>query len=217
MWRDWLRLAQERATELKILCAFARCKKTVIANPVKSKWENVQQEAADELKDAEGHDFFSVVVCVVRPTESNLAVVDRDDPLIRDRDAVRVACKILQDHRRVCERRPSLDGPLVLAGFDQESFEGLGLGEALEFTFEREFALLESALEIVEKLGTKNNLEDSDRQEESFWSGNPPGFVEGKAAARDDEMYMRVSCEAQRYVELFVSVTPISVPCNALR
>ena len=47
-------------------------------------WRTVEQEAADELDRRELHDPRAVPVGIVLPAEADLAVVERDEPLIGD-------------------------------------------------------------------------------------------------------------------------------------
>src|SRR4029077_11644875 len=56
--------------------------------------EQVQQEAAQELIEREGHKFLFVVVSGIAPTKRDLAVSKRDQAMVGDGHAMSVAAQI---------------------------------------------------------------------------------------------------------------------------
>ena len=80
----------------------------VRANAMKSFWEDMQQEAADELVDIKGHG--GVTICpfdpVILPFEGDAAVVDGDQPSIGDGDPVGVTGEVSQDLAGSCKMDP---------------------------------------------------------------------------------------------------------------
>ena len=85
---------------------------TVVTDPHKSAGQNVQQESAQELGSVERHRFLAATVCVVLPTEADLAVLQGDQTLIRDRHSMGVPCQVLQHLRRATERRLGVHNPV---------------------------------------------------------------------------------------------------------
>ncbi len=82
----------------------------VRANTMKSFWEDMQQEAADELVDIKGHGGVAAWPFdpVILPFEGDAAVVDSDQPSIGDGDAVGVTGEISQDLAGSGKRRLSI-------------------------------------------------------------------------------------------------------------
>src|SRR4051794_28746752 len=68
-----------------------------VADAVEAVRENMDQEPADELVGGQGHRAVVAVLPVVLPAEADLAVVDGDQPAVRDSDAMGVAPDIGED------------------------------------------------------------------------------------------------------------------------
>jgi hypothetical protein len=67
-----------------------------VANAHEAFGKHVQQEAAQEFIEWKGQQLLFVVVSGVAPTESDLAVGQRDQAMVGDGHAVRVAAQILE-------------------------------------------------------------------------------------------------------------------------
>src|SRR4051812_11996724 len=65
-----------------------------VADAVEAVREDMDQEPADKLIGGQGHRAVMAVLPVVLPAEADLAVVDGDQPAVRDSDAVGVAPNI---------------------------------------------------------------------------------------------------------------------------
>jgi hypothetical protein len=85
----------------------------VVADAVKPFWQNVEQEAPDELVGGEGHCAVPrpAVAAVILVPEGDAAVVERNEPAVRDGDAMRVAGEIGKHRFRPGERRLGVDVP----------------------------------------------------------------------------------------------------------
>src|SRR6266404_9423351 len=81
---DWrLRLHfQKLAALCKLLLSMPVAKQTVIAYPLQSLRQRVQQEAADELVRREGHGLLGVVSAIVFPAEGDFRIVDIEKTII---------------------------------------------------------------------------------------------------------------------------------------
>jgi len=75
--------------------------------------QHVQEEPTQEFFATNGHRPLHTPVRVVLPPERDLAVGDVDDPVIRDRHAVRVAGQILQHMFGSAEGAFGIDDPVV--------------------------------------------------------------------------------------------------------
>jgi hypothetical protein len=82
-----------------------------VTDPHEAFGDHVEQEAADELVDIKGHDFFSVLIFSVPVTEGDFSVVGRENPIIGERHAVGVAAEVVEDMDRRSERFFGIDDP----------------------------------------------------------------------------------------------------------
>ena len=80
---------------------------------MKAARQPVEEKAADELAGVERHGFEAVAAFdpVVLPFEGDALVVERDEPGVRDRDAVSVAREIGENRFRSGEGSLGVDDP----------------------------------------------------------------------------------------------------------
>lgn len=80
-------------------------------------WQDMEQEAADELVGCERHDLLSVaaVAAVVLVAEGDASLVEGDQAAVRDCDPVGVAGQVGEHCLRPCERRLGIDHPTLLS------------------------------------------------------------------------------------------------------
>lgn len=83
-------------------------------NAMESVGEHVEEEPAHELSGGETHHLVlaASVLAIVLPAEGNVAVVDRDEPPVADRHAMRVAGEIGEDLLGAGERPLGVADPL---------------------------------------------------------------------------------------------------------
>jgi hypothetical protein len=156
----WLRLgralagrshAQELAAMLQLLFAVSIAQEAVIATAVESTGENVEEESADELLGRESHDFLLIVVAVVPPVELDLRVFDIHDPMIGNRDPVRVAADVVHHLLGSGEGRFGVDDPFQVAHRIEMPAENLWISKGLEGSGESELAGVKSLLQILQE------------------------------------------------------------------
>jgi hypothetical protein len=113
------------------------------------RWKpNVQQKAADKLLGGNGHDLVAIAVAVIPPAELELLVLNVEDTIIGDGDAVRIACGVFQNLFRSGERRLGIDHQLDPSGGSQIAQEGapfLGWTQSCE---ELQLSCVKGLLEI---------------------------------------------------------------------
>jgi hypothetical protein len=80
---------------------------------VEAGWQHVQEKAADELGGVERHGFEAIAAFdpVVLPLEGDARRVERDQPGVRDRDAMGVAREIGKNGLRPSEGSLGVDDP----------------------------------------------------------------------------------------------------------
>ncbi len=105
------RHAEQVATTGELLCALAIAEEAVVADAMEALGEDMQQEAADKLVGRDGHDLLATAVPIVLPAETNGAIIDVDEAIVGDGDAVRVAADVIEDLLGSGEGRLGVDHP----------------------------------------------------------------------------------------------------------
>jgi len=182
----WLRLgrafvgrthAQKLAAMLQLLFAVSIAQEPVIANAVESTGENVEEESPDELLGRERHDFLLIVVAVVAPIERDLPVFDIRDPMIGNRNPVRVAADVVHHLLRSGEGRLGVDDPFHVAHRIEMPAENLRISKGLEGREKPEFASIESLLQIRQEQSAEQAGKHPYGQEETGAARNPPATI----------------------------------------
>jgi hypothetical protein len=108
-----------------------------VADPHESVRQDVEKEPADELVGGEGHGSGSRMIPVVLVAERDAAVVEGDESVVGDGDAVGIAAEVLEDALRPAEGRLGVDHPVVATATSDEGGESDGLLEVTETTRKR--------------------------------------------------------------------------------
>ena len=106
-------------------------KQTVIADPLQSLRQDVQQEAADELVRRESHGLLGVVVAIVLPAEGDGPIIDMEETIVRDGDAMSITADVIEDllgSRKGCF---GIDDPFLLPQRIEISSEDMALAQLL--------------------------------------------------------------------------------------
>lgn len=77
--------------------------------------QDVKQEAADEFVGLKRQSLFSISIFSISVTQGDQAVLDVEDAVIGERDAVGVAAEVIEDGLRGAERLFRIDHPALLA------------------------------------------------------------------------------------------------------
>src|SRR6266849_6136792 len=103
----------------------------VVTDAVKARWQDMHQEAADELVGIERHHPVSLPAfeAVILPFEGDALVIERDQAAVGDGDTVGVAREIAQYFRGSPEWAFAVDHPLTVAQRRQIGREGLRMSE----------------------------------------------------------------------------------------
>ena len=90
--------AEQPAAASEFLCTMAIAEKAVIADVMEALGQDMQKKTTDELIGGEGHDLRLVMMAIILPGETHVAVVDVSQAIIGNGDPVRIASNIL----RIC-------------------------------------------------------------------------------------------------------------------
>ena len=84
----------------------------------------MEQEAAQELFDSQGHESLFVAVRRISPAKCDVAFGECDQPGVGDGDAMGVGAEIAQHMFGTAERRLGVDDPVVAEQHPQPGSEG---------------------------------------------------------------------------------------------
>lgn len=160
--------------------------------PHESWREHVKQEAPDELLSVESHRLLLSSIGVVLPAKRDAAVVERNEAIVRDGDAMGIASQVLQDLAWPTERFFRVDNPF---GCVERGYEFFPVGEASEFnyaTVKRDGTFRVRLLQIPEELVSEQAAEDTHGNKEIFARGDPASLVGGDPAAGNNAVDVRV-------------------------
>jgi len=108
--------------------------------------------------------------------------------MIRDRDTMGVARKIVQNMFRTAEWRLGVDDPVLSEKLPKKPAETAWLGEVLERSMELESVLPEELSKSSGELAAEDAAQYADGQKETVRRSDPLGAIGGKAAGRNDVM-----------------------------
>jgi len=102
--------------------------------------KNVEQEAADEFIGAQCHGALAIgaIAAIILVAERDTMFVERDQPTVRDGDAVGISRQIGEHRFRPGERWLGVHDPALLAQWSQVTEEGASLAQADVVTEELE-------------------------------------------------------------------------------
>lgn len=159
----------------------------IVPNFHETLWEHMHEETADELESGDGHDFPTVVVPVVAPFERDIAVVNAEDAMVRDSDAVSIPSEILNDAIGRFEWRFAIDHPFLVMASTQEVHEMLIVSQVGLTSEKHEVLRLQQMKELAAELARH----DLDGDKELFARAFPsPDF--SQPPGRDDAVDMRM-------------------------
>jgi len=98
--------------------------KAEVADSHKTAWQHVEEEAAKELFDRQGHEPFLIAVSGVAPAKGYVAVGESNQPAVGNGNAVGVGAEIAQHMFWPAERPFGVDDPVVTEQYPQPRSEG---------------------------------------------------------------------------------------------
>jgi hypothetical protein len=132
----------------------------------------VLEEEADEFLSRHGHHLAEGVV-VVGPPKGDLAVIERQQALVADGDAVGIAAEVFQHMSGSAEGRLGINHPFFLFEGSQEWGEGAGIAQPFQISEKLQGASGVSLLESLQYQASKKSGEDFDGQKKSAAGGDP--------------------------------------------
>ena len=107
-------------------------KKAEVADADQTLRQNVDQESAQKLICGDRHDLLLAAVRIVFPEKRDPIILERNQSMVGDGDAVRIAGEIVQNMFRTSEGWLGVDHPVFAEEESQERVESAGLSKTLE-------------------------------------------------------------------------------------
>src|SRR5262249_56551198 len=154
--------------------------------------QHMDQKAADELSAVERHRFLPVAVTIVLPAEADLAVVDRQQSIVGDGDAVRVAADVLQHLCRTGERALGVDYPVGGIQWRKVAAERCRLLEMLLRVEEAQLPGVKRLLQVAQEQPAEQPRENPDWKKEAGPAGDPALAVRCNPTTRHQAVQVRM-------------------------
>src|SRR5215469_11571508 len=156
-----------------IVFAAGAGQEAVVADAVEALRQNVEQEAANEFVRTEGL-AVGTVAAIVLVAERDPGLVERDEPMVRDGDAVGVSRQIGEHRFRPGEWRLGVDDPSLVAERHQVAEEGMSVAQPNLVTEELEAVRCMQLLEVLQEPPPEQLGEHANRQQGSGAGRDPP-------------------------------------------
>ncbi len=182
----------ELPAQSELLCPIAIGEEAEIANTLEPVGKYVKQEPTDEFVSAERHRLVTVAIAIIFPAKLNRAVIDIEQAIVGDGDAVRVSCNILEDLLRSGEGALRVDHPILFPGGRNVTQEGVAHPKWFQAGKELQVSGIEGLPEIIEKQSTEQTRQHGNGQQELPPAGNPSRAVRGNTPTRNHAMQMRM-------------------------
>jgi hypothetical protein len=94
--------------------------------------ENVDQESSQKLICGNRHDFLLTAPCVVFPAKRDSIILESNEPVVGDGDAMCISRQIVQSMFRTSEGWLGVDDPVLTEKLTQKTAKTTRLCKALE-------------------------------------------------------------------------------------
>src|SRR5665213_397082 len=192
--RDVGRSREQLEAELQQPSTSSVGEEAEVADAHEATWQQVQQEAAQELIDRQSQQSLLVGMSGVSPAEGDLALFEGDQSSVGDGYAMGVAAEIAQRMFRSAEWWLGIDDPVVAEEGSAPSGEGSWIRKRGEVSMELELVVAEGRLQSVVKLAAKDAAEHLDRQEETGARRDPACVVGSEASGGSHAVDMGMNC-----------------------
>ena len=136
-----------------------------------------------------------MVVSGVAPPKGDLVVVECDQSMIRDGNAVGITTEVVEHILGTTEGWLGVDDPMFSKQWPEPRGEDLRLSEWRQIAGKVQLPLLKSRLELVDELSAKYTPEHVDGEKESRARPNPAGVIAGETTRWDDAVDMGMNLQ----------------------
>lgn len=174
--------------------AVAAGEQAIVADAVEPAWQDMEQKAADELVCGKRHLALPLwpVTAIVLEAEGYTLFIERDQPSVRDGDAVSVAREIGEYCFRSSERRLGVNDPTLLPNGRQMTQEGPTICQMSHVAVKAKLARIVERHQPGKEQAAEQLAEYPHRQQEGWARRYPTHPIRRDAAAGHDHMNVRV-------------------------
>ena len=122
--------------------------------------QNMHEKSTKELCCGNRHQPLFVAARVISPTEGDVISIECNQPMIGDRNAMRVASEIANNMFGSAECGLGIDDPILAEEASEECRKGLGFGEVLDLPGTLQALLPKSATQSGDELSTEHLSEN---------------------------------------------------------
>lgn len=170
---------EKRSADAEVFLALAVGEQAVVADPDEASWQNMQEEAPDELGSWKAHDALGAAARVIFVAEGDVTCLQREKSVVRDRHAMGVGSQVLQHLLGRAEGWLCVDVPLDLSLAIEQGSPRCRVGEFVQTAHEEELLVPVGFLEIREILLPEEAAEHA-HGEEKLLSGCDPAVSIGR-------------------------------------
>jgi hypothetical protein len=106
--------------------------KAEVADADQALGQNVDQESAQELNRGDRHDLLLAAVRIVFPAKRDSIILERNQSMVGDGDAVRIASEIVQNMLGTAEGWLGIDDPVLAKELSEKPWKATWLDKTLE-------------------------------------------------------------------------------------
>src|SRR5260370_30442573 len=126
--------------------------------------QHVQQKSAKEFINPERHQTLFVLVGGIAPAESDHAIGERNEAMVRDRHTMSVLAQIAQRMFRATKRAFRVNHPFGAEKRTKPGRKSLGILQCSECSVEAEFVLRMQLFESIHELAPEHFTQNAHRQ-----------------------------------------------------
>src|SRR5690606_29639892 len=162
---------EQPASQSEAVLAGGAGEQAVVPDTVEAAWQNVDQEAADELVGDQSHDAlpFGAGAAIVLVAEGHLIAVEGDEAAVRDRHAMGVAREIGEHRLGPSKGRLGINHPALSADRSKVADEGTPVAEPCHLSEESELSGTMEVEQPGDEQPPEQRAEHPDRQQKG-WS-----------------------------------------------
>lgn len=170
--------------------------KAEMADADEGGWKGVKKEPPDEFFRGQSHNIALVAVATIAKSKGDVAVLDVENAVVGNGDAVGIAAEVVEDFIRPAERRLGINDPALLAKLSDQIGES---GSGLKLSGLPREDQLAAGIGLKEEAGilaAKDLGESSDGEKKVFGGIDPALVVFRQGAGGDETMEMEMSVES---------------------
>jgi len=100
-----------------------------VADANQSPGQNVDQESAQKLFCGNRHDLLFAAMRIILPAKRDSIILEGDESMVGDRDAMGIARQVVQNMLRTAERRLGVHDPVLSEKLPEKTTETAWLGK----------------------------------------------------------------------------------------